>query len=79
MSATRAIVRHVKWTLTPDREPDAEPTTYAMRCVVCGERSERSEDWEEPQEWALRHSGGNPSHHTYREIITRPWRTWMQS
>ncbi|WP_450370795.1 DUF7848 domain-containing protein [Streptomyces resistomycificus] len=21
----------------------------------------------------------NPSHHTYREIITRPWRTWRQT
>ncbi|MGW2893493.1 DUF7848 domain-containing protein [Streptomyces sp. NPDC001212] len=22
------------------------------------------------------HGGRNPTHHTYREIISRPWRAW---
>jgi len=79
VTPVRAVVRHISWTLAPDREPDAEPVTYALRCVVCSEESERSQDWEEPQEWALAHSGRNPSHHTYREEITRPWRTWMNA
>ncbi|MER6231705.1 hypothetical protein ABT169_21520 [Streptomyces sp. NPDC001616] len=74
---TRAVVRSVTWTVAPDKEPDAEPTTYAMRCVVCSEESERSENWEAPQTWVLHHCGRNPSHHSFREIITRPWRTWM--
>ncbi len=73
----RALVRHVKWTLAPDREPDAEPVTHQFKCVVCSEESERSTSWSEPQEWALGHSGRNPSHHTFREVITRPWRTFM--
>ena len=34
--SVRAVIRHEVWTLEPDREPDAEPTTYAMECAVCG-------------------------------------------
>ncbi|MDI6518123.1 hypothetical protein QMA61_18180 [Streptomyces coelicoflavus] len=73
---TRAVIRHETWTLEPDREPDAEPVTYAMQCAVCGESSETAEDFAEPQLWVLKHCGKNPAHHTFREVITRPWRTW---
>ncbi|MFF7252483.1 DUF7848 domain-containing protein [Streptomyces microflavus] len=79
MTSVRAIVRHVTWTIAPDQEPDAEPVTYRLQCVVCSEKSERFEDWEKPQDWALAHSGQNPSHHTYREEITRPWKTFMRA
>lgn len=75
----RAVIKRVQWTLSPDKEPDAEPLTYAMKCVVCSDGSPRSEEWDQPQSWALAHSGENPSHHTYRETITRPWRTWMNT
>ncbi|MBW5250891.1 hypothetical protein JGS39_18155 [Streptomyces sp. P01-B04] len=77
MSSVRSVVRHVPWTIAPDREPDGEPITYVLQCVVCRERSERSEHWKTPQKWALRHSGKNPTHHTFREVIWRPWRTHM--
>ncbi|MET8678857.1 hypothetical protein ABZW18_15090 [Streptomyces sp. NPDC004647] len=73
-----AVVALKEWTLQPDREPDAELITYAMQCAVCGEHSGGDEDWADPQRWALSHSGRNPAHHSYREIITRPWRTWMK-
>ncbi len=46
-----------------------------MQCAVDEETSPTSEDFAEPQHWVLRHCGQNPDHHTYREIITRPWRT----
>ncbi|MFE6099734.1 hypothetical protein ACFVQ4_07215 [Streptomyces laurentii] len=65
------------WSLIPDCEPDAESMTHAMQCAVCGDDSESSDSVDLPQTWALEHSGRNPSHHTYREIITRPWRTIM--
>ncbi|WP_439948282.1 DUF7848 domain-containing protein [Streptomyces sp. BBFR109] len=32
--------------------------------------------WEPPRTWALGHSGKNPSHLGFEEIITRPWRPW---
>jgi hypothetical protein len=76
MTGPRAIIRHEQWTLTPDREPDAPPLLYQMKCSVDGDVSPESESWNGPQKWALEHSGQNPSHHSYSEIITRPWRTW---
>ncbi|MGW8474475.1 DUF7848 domain-containing protein [Streptomyces sp. NPDC055898] len=50
-----------------------------MLCVVCGESSAAAEDRDAPQSRALSHAGRMPSHHTYRELITGPWRTWMDS
>lgn len=76
MTGPRAIIRHEQWTLTPDREPDAAPLMYQMKCNVDGDAPPESESWNGPQRWALEHSGRNPSHHSYSEIITRPWRTW---
>ncbi|WP_306332642.1 hypothetical protein [Streptomyces sp. KL118A] len=49
-----------------------------MQCVVDEESSLGSEDYVEPQEWVLEHLDKNPSHLTYREIITRPWRAWRR-
>nr|WP_237536393.1 hypothetical protein [Streptomyces sp. SID5785] len=71
-------MRTVTWTLEPDREPDAEPSTYAMQCAVCEETSTASVDFGEPQEWVLAHGAAHPSHHSYREVITRPWRAWWR-
>jgi hypothetical protein len=79
VSGPKAIVRHEQWTLTPDREPDAAPLSYKMQCAVCGDASEAADSWSEPQSWALGHSGKNPSHHSYSEVITRPWRTFMHN
>lgn len=70
----RALYRHVNWTATPDLEPDAEPIKHAMQCAVCGARSLASEDIEAAQDWVLKHAASTGDHHTYREIITRPWR-----
>ncbi|MFJ6568041.1 hypothetical protein ACIQNU_11495 [Streptomyces sp. NPDC091292] len=77
--STRSVIRHERWTLEPDLEPDAEATTYAMQCAVCEAASDTDEDFADPQNWALNHSGRNPSHHSYREITTQPWRTWMHT
>ena len=74
----RGVIRFVDWTLAPDREPDAEPVTYAMECAVCNARSEPSVDFQDVQRWTFAHAGRNPSHHTYREVIHRPWRAWMR-
>ncbi|MBW1604407.1 hypothetical protein JJV70_20335 [Streptomyces sp. JJ66] len=74
--SVRAVLRFARWTLTPDREPDAEPVTFAMECAVCEKRSAPSVDFADAQRWTFTHAGRNPSHHTYRELITRPWRAW---
>ncbi|MCC3766390.1 hypothetical protein [Streptomyces sp. UNOC14_S4] len=75
--SARAVFLFGDWTLQPDREPDAEPVTYAMQCAVCEASSGVVEDFSDAQGWTFRHAGRNPSHHTYREVITRPWRAWM--
>jgi hypothetical protein len=71
---TRAVFRFEDVTLAPDREPDAEPITYAMQCAVCEEESAASEETEPVQDWVFQHAGAHPGHHSYREIITRPYR-----
>lgn len=75
---TRTVLRYVRWHVVPDNEPDAEPWIYAMECAVCGQRPPAGTDFAEPQSWTLQHSGHNPDHHSYREILIRPWRTWME-
>ncbi|WP_435865072.1 hypothetical protein [Streptomyces spectabilis] len=74
----RSVLRDERWALEPDRELDAEPTTYAMQCVMDGETSPVSQDFADPQRWVLNHCGKHPSHHTYREVISRPWRAWRR-
>jgi hypothetical protein len=74
---THTVILFGTWTLQPDSEPDAEPVTYAMQCAVCGRTSPAGEDFAQAQSWTFRHAGRHPSHHTYREVITRPWRAWM--
>ncbi|WP_306317599.1 MULTISPECIES: hypothetical protein [unclassified Streptomyces] len=83
----KSVITMATWLLSPDREPDAEPLTRKMVCVVCLE--DGTPECESPpyedgvdgvlaaQEWVFRHVGHHPVHHTYREIITRPWRAVM--
>jgi hypothetical protein len=74
----RSVLRFENWTLAPDREPDAEPVTFAMQCAVCRQRSTATVNFAYAQSWAMRHAGRNPSHLTYRELITRPWQARME-
>ncbi|PWI44598.1 hypothetical protein, partial [Streptomyces sp. ICBB 8177] len=62
MSGRRRVFRFVEWTLRPDRDEDAPPVTYALRCLTlrdddseCGARSRASTDPCVPQEWAFGH------------------------
>ncbi|MBW1603767.1 hypothetical protein JJV70_16955 [Streptomyces sp. JJ66] len=72
----RAVFRYLVWVSEPDREPDAAPLTHRMACDVCGATSPTGVDFGAVQDWQLRHAGANPSHHTYTETLTRPWRAW---
>ncbi|WP_409235689.1 hypothetical protein [Streptomyces sp. PA5.6] len=89
---TKSPTREVTWRLFPDREPDAEPITRQMVCVVCdgdGEDDGKAPDatsapFEDgkdgvlaAQSWVFAHVSRHPCHHTYREIIRRPWRAVM--
>jgi hypothetical protein len=74
----RALFRHVRWTSEPDLEPDAAPLTHRMTCDVCGAKSPVSVEFGAVQDWQLAHAGRHPTHHTYTETLTRPWRAWMR-
>lgn len=69
----RALLRFIAWTISPNKQLDAEPTTRAMQCAVCGEKSLVFEEIEPAQLWALKHAG-RTHHLAYREVVTRPWR-----
>jgi hypothetical protein len=78
---TRSVMRFANWLITPDRAEGAPHPLFEMECTTCPtgpeSRSEASEDFADAQDWALRHSGRNPGHTHYREIVTRFWRTQM--
>ncbi|MFI1682262.1 hypothetical protein [Streptomyces sp. NPDC020607] len=85
---TRSLISEVTWQLSPDHEPDAEPITRRMVCVVCegdgkgpDATSAPFEDDEDGvlacQAWVFGHVRHNPCHHTFREVICRPWRAVM--
>lgn len=80
---TRRVFRFVNWTLRPDRDEDAPPITYALRCLTlndddteCTAKSEPSQDPTEPQDWAFAHMRGHPEHTSYAEMIERPYVMW---
>ncbi|WP_308312573.1 hypothetical protein [Streptomyces sp. ISL-11] len=77
--STRAVIKHMYWTVQPDEEPDARIRTYAQECDLCGEGSPRTADPTPTIDWVLRHAGAHPSHRSYTEIIKRGWRAVMDS
>jgi hypothetical protein len=71
---TRATYRFREHTIVPDERPGAEPWTFAMQCVTCGETGPEYQVPEEVTGWAAGHLRANPGHLAYREHVTRPYR-----
>ncbi|QHA04617.1 hypothetical protein GQF42_16130 [Streptomyces broussonetiae] len=72
----RAIIKAAEWTLGPETAEGApkEPM-YEAECLTCEEQSGATDGDLLPAEvWALKHTGLNPTHRTYRAIITSFWR-----
>lgn len=76
--SVRAFYRYINVTVEPDREPDAEPETYAAECAVCHARSPHTEQPEAARDWIPDHFRYNPSHHTYHAITLQPVRAWIR-
>ncbi|MFJ3088990.1 hypothetical protein [Streptomyces sp. NPDC086838] len=66
----RAVIRHADWTIGPDRTSGASGPVYEVECTTCGETSDAAEERTSPEDWALRHTGRNTDHRSYRAIIT---------
>ncbi|WP_436748442.1 DUF7848 domain-containing protein [Streptomyces sp. URMC 129] len=69
--------RFAQWSVEPDRDPRAERATYVMQCGRCRRTSPICLEWDDAARWAAQHAARNPSHQTYRETITRPWRATL--
>ncbi|MDT0399961.1 DUF7848 domain-containing protein, partial [Streptomyces edwardsiae] len=67
MTTTARRFAFVDWTLRPDQDDDAPPTTYAFRCLTlteddteCAATSPASPDPTEPQAWTFDHMREHP-------------------
>ncbi|MFJ4768516.1 hypothetical protein ACIP88_05270 [Streptomyces uncialis] len=69
---TRSMFRYVEWRLiTVPPSPEVQAV-----CSSCNARSV-AVDWEDrgdAEEWALEHTGHNPSHQSYRGVATSVWK-----
>ncbi|MFC4611740.1 hypothetical protein ACFO9E_28770 [Streptomyces maoxianensis] len=72
----RTIIRSVTWTVRQDSEAGAPAAPiYQAECTTCGEQSAAKEgDRISPEVWTLQHTGGHPSHRSYRAVVTTFWR-----
>ena len=76
--SVRSVIVHRTWTLEPDKLPDAAPITFAMECDVCREKSADFDEIDPAQQWVFEHVRTNPTHHSFTEILRRPWHAWMK-
>lgn len=70
----RAVYRYVNLTLSPETAPEAPGILHSFLCMSCAEVGPCDEDFEAARDWTYQHSGRNPSHTGYQEIIHRFWR-----
>ncbi|MER5304611.1 hypothetical protein ABT039_34805 [Streptomyces lasiicapitis] len=77
---TRARSQFLNWTIKPNLEPDAPPTTHVLRCITenengkpCGAMSEASASVETARDWAREHAEEHPDHIGFVQIMERPW------
>ncbi|GAA4689494.1 hypothetical protein GCM10023347_51760 [Streptomyces chumphonensis] len=75
-----------RFTVEADVEPDAEPSTVVMQCVVCGKSgpavelsrpcAPASREAARPSAagWVREHRKTNREHFTYRLVETHPYR-----
>lgn len=80
---THRTLGFVRWTIRPDRDIDAPPTTYAFRCLgedendkPCGAESTKSENFALARGWTFDHLREHPGHTSYAEVLQRPWVMW---
>ncbi|MGW2595441.1 DUF7848 domain-containing protein [Streptomyces sp. NPDC001515] len=69
-SMIRSVIRHTDWRLGVDTRPEAPGPVFEMECTTCGQSSEAASHTEDPEVWALRHTGRNTSHRSYQATIT---------
>ncbi|WP_445330489.1 DUF7848 domain-containing protein [Streptomyces sp. GSL17-111] len=71
---TRSVFRYVSWTMAPHLSPGEPEMLHELECSSCLASSGTEADFEAARAWAFSHTGGHPSHRTYREVVVRLWR-----
>ncbi|MGE7439602.1 DUF7848 domain-containing protein [Kitasatospora sp. NPDC001175] len=76
----RKLFRFLDWTLTPDREPDAQPIQHMYRCLAededgkpCGAEGPVHEDFKDAQKWPFEHIKEEQAHRSYAHVAVVPW------
>ncbi|MET8677360.1 hypothetical protein ABZW18_07175 [Streptomyces sp. NPDC004647] len=72
----RSIIKAAEWALAPETAEGAPAVPlYEAECTTCGDQSRVAEgDQLAPELWAMKHTGLNTTHRTYRAVITSFWR-----
>lgn len=71
---SRARYRYRTYRIGLDEEEHAEPLGFTMACVGCGAEAGTVTDPWASRDWIVRHLKDEPTHLTYRETVTRPFR-----
>lgn len=60
--------------MSPDPAEDSPEMIHELGCGTCRATSGAGGDFEAVRDWAFAHTGANPSHRRYHELIWRVWR-----
>lgn len=76
---TRSVFRHAWWVIRSAKVPNTPLVTHEFRCAACPETSGPCAELGTAQDWAMRHSGANPTHTGYQETAIRHWVTTLHN
>jgi hypothetical protein len=72
---TRSLITAAEWTLGPETAQGAPAGIYSAQCLACGVRARPTDNDPVPvEEWALKHTGLNPTHRQFRATVEGFWR-----
>jgi hypothetical protein len=72
----RLIIKAAEWTLSAGGGEGAPEAIFVVECMSChAESAPVDNDRLEVEMWALRHTGGNPSHRLFKLRTESYWRT----
>ncbi|MFF4407794.1 hypothetical protein [Streptomyces sp. NPDC001404] len=75
---TRSVMRFARWKITSVKVPGNPLVTHELSCAACESSSRPCAEVDTALDWAMGHSGANPSHTGYREIARRHWKTSLE-
>lgn len=71
----RSVIKRADWLLGIDTTPGASGPIFELECTTCHESSDASSSKDDPELWALGHTGRNTDHRSFRATTTAFFRT----